>query len=200
MSQVAAPQIYAKIEVLLDLWSRKSELANGHPFLAQADVYNGTLDVIFAVTFGLDAEDSTTTAALRLLSTGSAIELPADIDKPVEFPELTFPPVFRSILHLTEIMGVASRMPSPRLYLWFQKQLPRTRKAFRLKEEFISRELKRGLDKFLAGEQTSRSALEEILQREVAAAAKENRPPIYTSRAIYDEVGSLLSFSHGLHH
>jgi hypothetical protein len=176
------------VKTLVDLWSLKTELANGHPFSASFDIYNGTLDFITAATFGLEAKDSTTNAQLRVLSSTNNLKLTGNVDEPVEFPVSPRPPKFEAIITLTESMEASVKSPLPRLHHWFLLHLPHMRRAFAEKEALITDGLENGVQRFLVGDKTTRSALDNVLQRELTAAEKEKREPAYKSRAIYDEV------------
>lgn len=81
--------------------------------------------------------------------------------------------------------------PMPKFTFWLMSQLPYMRKAKAAKETMIASELEKAKKWFSSGpnkEQTARCAMDDILRRELAAAAKENREPAYNTRAIFDEV------------
>jgi hypothetical protein len=164
------------------------DLAKGAPFSAAPDIYNVTLDVIFASTFGLEGKDSTTTAALKFLSLEKDLPAPKTVDEAFEFPEAPRPPTFDAILTLTESLEATVKSPLPRFHHWVLRQMPYMRKAKAYKEELIERELEKGVQRCLESHRTQKSALDQILQRETALAEKEDRDPVYISRPIIDEV------------
>lgn len=194
--KVAAPQIYSSVETLLDLWNLKSKLADGHPFEAYQDIYSATLDFIFAATFGLDPEDSMTSAQRQLLMSNPDIDLPRKFDEPVEFLTATRPPVFEAILTLTESLETTVKSPLPRLHHDLLRQMPYMRKARAVKEAFITTEIEKRVARFESGDTVKRSALDDVLQRELNAAKKEGRIPNLKSRAIYDELFGFLIGGH----
>jgi hypothetical protein len=105
------------------------------------------------------------------------------------------PPAQKSILTLTESLEAAVKSPTPRLTHWFLRCLPYMRKARMAKEEMIANELEKGKTRFTQGrkeDQVARCAMDDILHRELIAAKKESREPVYDTRAIYDEVSSSL--------
>jgi hypothetical protein len=180
------------VEALLRLWQTKSDLAKGHPFADDEDIFHGALDVMFAAVFGLPSDASTLHAERQgLLSSGSTgIQLSSDLDKPAAFPHSPRSPVFDAILTLTESFEVASKSPAPRLTHWALRQLPYMRKAKNAKDDYIISELKKGIQRLEAGEKAARCALDDMLQRELALAEKECRPPNYINRAMIDEVST----------
>jgi hypothetical protein len=179
------------MQTLVKLWSLKTQLAQGRPFSATEDIFNGALDFIFAATFGLDEEDSIIGADLRHLQ-NFQINISRDQDVPVDFKPASHPPVFEAILTLTESLEVSIKSPFPVLMHTLLRQLPYMRRARAHKEEFIRTQIERRSSE-IAGGDKRRSALDDILGRELIASQKENRLPQWHSRAIYDEVRRQLS-------
>lgn len=191
--EVEAPQIYANTETLVQIWDLKRELAQGHPFAAAPDLYNEALDTVFAATFGLEPENSTTGTQLQFLrQKANEIHVPASEDAPVEFPSRPRPVNFEAIITLTESFEHATKAPLPRLAHWFIRRLPYMRRATAIKEKLIYDRIEQAVQRLptSSGQKNKlkRSALDEILQREAAQARKENRKPDFHARAIYDEV------------
>jgi hypothetical protein len=105
------------------------------------------------------------------------------------------PPEQESVITLTDSLEISAKLPMPKLMHWLLRWLPYMRKAQAMKEEMIKRELEKGKVRFAQGkkdELVARCAMDDILYRELATAAKENRTPIYDSRMIYDEVSLCL--------
>jgi hypothetical protein len=78
-------------------------------------------------------------------------------------------------------------------------KLPHMRRATAAKETMIATELEKARARFsgeAAEEPVARCAMDDILRRELAAAEKENREPVYNTRTVFDEVTALL-FSFG---
>jgi len=154
--------------------------------LSQEDIFNAALDFIFAATFSLEAKDSILGADLQQLE-GNRVDAPYYDNEPVEFEEAPHPPVFKAILTLTTSLEVSVKSPFPRLFHSALRQLPYMRRAKAHKEEFMRAEIDSRVKQISAGDKR-RSALDDILQRELAASKKDNRAPAYHSRAVYDEV------------
>lgn len=192
LHDVAAPEIYSNVETWIKLWELKAKLAQGRPFAAETDIYNVALDVIFCATFGLDIKDSNTTAELQQLSSTKDLPLPASRDTAVTFPAYHRPAAFESIMTLTESIEVSIKAPFPKFAHWMLRQMPYMRKARADKERLIHDEIEKGVKRFQSGDRKKRSAMDDILHRELAAAKKEGRQPVYHSRMMYDEVRVLL--------
>ncbi|OQV07635.1 hypothetical protein CLAIMM_12040 [Cladophialophora immunda] len=193
---VGGPQIYANTETFIKLWAFKTQLAQGHAFEAGQDIYNVALDVIFATTFGLQIKDSNTFAQLQQLLAAKNIDLPQSLTDPMSFPQFHRPATFEAIATLTESLEVSIKAPFPRFAHWVLRQLPYMRKAKADKEKLFSDMVNESLSKLSSGNQVKRSALDDILQRETAAAKKEDRQPEYHSRAIYDELFGFIIGGH----
>lgn len=52
LNNVAAPNIYRSATLLLDLWKKKAELADGKPFLVEHDLFFAALDAVLDFGFG----------------------------------------------------------------------------------------------------------------------------------------------------
>ncbi|KAJ3576912.1 hypothetical protein NPX13_g3557 [Xylaria arbuscula] len=162
--------------------AQKARLAKGHPFSAGDDFYKAALDAIWAVTFPFDLNDSVIATQHNLLASTDDIDtiLPANIDDPAIFPVAQMKSAQKSILTITE-------------------SLPYMRNARAVKEEMIKGELDKATARFEknANKKPEAScAMDEILYRELAAAKKEKRTPVYHTRAIYDELFGLLVAGH----
>jgi hypothetical protein len=176
---------------MLELWQTKLDLARGHPFAADDDIYNGALDAIFAATFGLNPKDSTLYSERQFILSKEGIEVDSDPNKPVTFPHARHPPGFDAVLTLTESLEAAIKSPLPRLHHWVLRQLPYMKSAREAKERMIANEVESGINRLESGEHADRCALDDILHRETAIAKKEGRPPAYRTRVIADEVSSI---------
>ncbi|KAH0840575.1 cytochrome P450 monooxygenase [Fonsecaea pedrosoi] len=193
---VGGPQIYANTETFIKLWNLKTEVAQGHAFEAGEDIYNVALDVIFATTFGLQIQESNTFAQLQQLLGAERFDLPQALTDPISFPQFHRPATFEAIATLTESLEVSVKAPFPRFAHWILRQLPYMRKARADKEKLFSDMIDESLNRLSSGHQAKRSALDDILQRETAAAKKDGRPPRYHSRTIYDELFGFIIGGH----
>ncbi|KAI1360925.1 cytochrome P450 [Xylaria arbuscula] len=201
LNDVSAPRIYAAFTSLIEMWAQKARLAKGHPFSAGDDFYTAALDAIWAVTFPFDLNDSVIATQHNLLASTDDIDaiLPANIDDPAIFPVAQMKSAQKSILTITESISILIGSPFPRIVHWFVRQLPYMRNARSVKEEMIKGELEKATSRFEKNANNkleASCAMDEILYRELAAAKKENRAPVYHTRAIYDELFGLLVAGH----
>lgn len=202
-SQVAAPRLYDTTLELLSLWRRKAALANGHPFAADEDIANAALDTIWAVSVGREAR--TTALQLELLSSRSALDLPANKDAEVVFPQAPIPrdvECIRTVIGSVEV-GLAS--PLPGLSYFFYFKLPRIRRAFARKDRMLSNALKESRDRLGShiksadkglGDAPVHSAMDYVLRRELLQARKERRAPQLDGTVLKDELFGFLLAGH----
>ncbi|KAJ5171341.1 Cytochrome P450 [Penicillium coprophilum] len=172
LNEVSAPRIYEAFTSLVNVWTEKARLANGHPFSALDDVYQAALDAIWAVSFPLNSKDSLMYAQRWFLTGFASINTTSstDIDEPAVFPEVPIPDA-----------------------------LPYMRRARAVKEATMASELEKAKARFSSGTQEERiviCAMDAILRRELATAKQEDREPSYNTRTIFDEIFGLLIAGH----
>ena len=194
LHEVAARQIYANDETFMELWEEKARLAQGYAFQADVDIYNTALDVIFATSFGLNVKDSNSTAQLQQLRIAK-VTVPSSPDDPLIFPHTQRPVIFDAISTLTQSLETTIKAPFPRFAHWVLRQMPYMRKARAAKEALFTEMIDVSVKRVTSGNETTFSALDDILLRETAAAKKENRSPVYYSRTVYDEVTNSSSYN-----
>ena len=188
---VSGPQIYVAFMDLVNLWEEKSRLAEGHPFEASEDLYRTALDAVWTAVFGADPSNSITVAQHRICASMSSVQLPSSIDQVAEFPTAPNPPAMQSILTLTASLETSLKSPLPGLAHWFLRQTSEMKKALAIKDNFIKAEVEKTKERFEGqheNEREARCALDEVLKRELLLSEKENRAPMFHSRAMYDEV------------
>lgn len=178
---------------LIDLWAVKAGLAGSNPFPLADDFAVATLDAMWMIVFPCEAEESVIHTRYRHLnSAGSGLVSPPETpDGPVQFETAPIPAAQKSILTLTAGLEGAASSPVSRLYNYVVAKLPYMRRAQAQKEALIKHALEEGLKRFTnreKDEEKATCALDDVLYREWAASEKESRPPVYNSRAIYDEV------------
>ena len=189
LHDVAATNIYSAALDLLDLWKLKSEVAQGHPFAATADIYHAALDAIWAVAFGT-SEVNTTKAQIKHLSCNqNSVQLQANVDQPVYIPEFPIPAIFKAILKLTSSLEGTITFPIPKLHAIIVHRFPSMRKAHAIKNKAIADEVQKSVQR-LQGQKNvvTRCAIDDILRRELAVAKKKGRAPHFNTKAMFDEV------------
>ncbi len=191
---MSAPEIYTKAINLVDLWTLKARLGAGRPFDADRDIVDVAMDIINAASFGLDDDLSMVKHQLNSLTTLSDVELPTNADGAVEF---THPPDVTEIAAIHEIafnLGEQFKSIFPRFSHYYRLLTnPAFRKAIAVKDEFIYNEIEKALERYRSGNEHMRSAMDHVLQREMNAARKAGRQPVFHSPRIHDEVGRPVS-------
>ncbi|KAF9630714.1 hypothetical protein BFW01_g1276 [Lasiodiplodia theobromae] len=212
INEVSAPDVYNAVTTVIKVWQLKCSQARGRPFSAHDNITYGALDAIFASSFGLAEEDSST--APRLAALSQHAPAPAtSLDEPVSFPSAAsaIPPIFSAVLTIGHSLQAGQLSPSPRLVSLFLRQLPYMRRATATKDAFIAARIDDALrliddaDQADASPTTTaqqqlhrpRNALHSVLLRSRTLAQKHGLPPSGPhahSRTIADEfLGFLLA-------
>lgn len=203
---VAAPQMWASTQSLIELWRTKARLAEGRSFAAAKDLHKGALDIIWAATFGF--ETGSARAQNKLLMALSRLDSLPGVDEAVVFPTAPDPPAFESIMTLSNGLGIGVKSIVPRLHLHLAyNTYPSLVAAGKVKERMIQAELKKAVEKFtekhdLDLENQSdlgahmKSATDIVIARELQAARKEGREPNLLGRTIQDELFGFLIAGH----
>ncbi|KAK0701274.1 cytochrome P450 [Lasiosphaeris hirsuta] len=195
LDQVSAPEIYDKLVSLLGLWSAKAESAVGRPFHTALDLYFMALDITMAITFDFPQSDTIIPKQLVAVqsTTTSHAATPEPEDgqelEPVIFPSAPLDPELQALVFLTESINVAFQSPLPYPALWLYLQKPSSRRALRLKEQLIRRNIERALARIEVPDtrEKLRCAVDQILLREMATAESRGAQPDFHKGAIYDE-------------
>ncbi|TVY64024.1 Cytochrome P450 monooxygenase TRI13 [Fusarium oxysporum f. sp. cubense] len=202
LNQVSAPEIYSKVNTLVKLWHEKSLHAAERPFDAKRDIQRATLDVITAVSFGLENENSATKRQLDdMLSRSTAgVTLTQPEKKIVGFPVHPLTTELDATLTIVESAAVGFSSAIPRWHYWVLSQFPYLKNAARVREEWTRSEIDEAVKAISkAGSENAwatRSALEFMVLRETAAAKKAQRPPRFHRRRIYDELFGFIIAGH----
>lgn len=186
LNEVAAPHLHEAMSELVELWRLKTTKGQGHPFVASRDLLNMALDAIWAVTVG--SKIGATRSQIDLLASSPAVSVPQNTDLPVEFPSAPDASGAKTLMTLTDSLGVAFTSPSPRIHHWFYRKLPFMRAALAEKDRMISDMLEKSKARLLdnkGGDKTERCALDNMLLREDAVAKKEGRKPEYIPPSLY---------------
>lgn len=200
LNAIAAPAIYTTFLDLLDVWEEKSRVAKGHPFRGSKDVYRAALDAAWSIVFGTDINKSATRASIRSLASIHALSLPSDIDAEVTIPEPEVPTSMSAVMELTGGLEKIVVSPVPRLAHWLLRKTPSYRKAAKIKDDLVGEEIAKTVKRFEGRDEKDmdiRCALDDMIRRETIAATKDERPPLFQSRAMADEVSNHHSASSG---
>ncbi|KAI1117899.1 cytochrome P450 [Nemania sp. NC0429] len=197
LHEVSAPQIYAKSMALIDLWRLKSNMGQSQPFNARRDIFDAALDIINSVAFGLEDHHSTVKNQLDHLLARPGFRPPPNGDGSVSFPELPVMPDIAAIEAIEIHLGDQFKTPFPQLAHRFQMLTsPTLRKNFARRDKFLRDEIDKAVVRLRKGESGTRSAMDHILQREMNAADKAGREPVFHSPRIHDELFGYIIAGH----
>jgi cytochrome P450 len=191
LNEVAAPQLHQSFMDLIELWSVKMRLSEGHPFSVKHDIFDTALEAIWAAVFGNDDTATVTKNQIELLSGQNRISLPPSMDDAVEFPRAPAPPNFLAVLELTDSIETVTKSPLPKTTGFIQRYLPHGRKHLATKKQFTNEEITKAEKRMKEseGKETKiTNAVDHLLRREKMAAEKAQRPPQYHSNVMIDEV------------
>ncbi|KAI8626380.1 cytochrome P450 [Xylariaceae sp. FL1651] len=196
LNKVAGPALYQKVCELLDLWRAKSKIANGKPWVAAEDIDNVSLDAVMAFAFGerFGQTHSATRPAIEAIQalseadTTSLVESGSQND-PVIFPKGKTNELLRATLELVETVQEVQGSPLPDLKWAYVNSKPQVRRATKIKEGYITSELKDALGRLRGTEEEFvKSAVDHMVFREKVLAEKDGRSPNYFSRVMMDEI------------
>ncbi|KAF4958665.1 hypothetical protein FGADI_2213 [Fusarium gaditjirri] len=202
LNQVSAPEIYSKVNTLVKLWHEKCLQAAEKPFNGKIDLQRATLDVITAVSFGLDDEDSATKRQLddMVARSTAGVIFTQPGKKTVDFPVHPLTAELDATMTIIESSGIGFSSPIPRWHYWVIKKFPYLKNAFRIREEWTRREVDKAVEAISKdgseNEWVTRSALEFMVLREATAAKKAQRAPRFHRPRIYDELFGFIIAGH----
>lgn len=200
LSRVSAPAIYNKVTELIDLWELKMHAGQGRPFAAFQDIGEATVDIILAVSFGFDDTRSITRRHVQSLSTKAMPQIADDAKEPVEFARPSLSPDINALVTVNQSLHVGITSPIPRLHHWVLKKT-KWRRAFQRKEEILTEEIDKAAKRLADsddGDLHSKSAMDHMILREMAAARKAGRKPVFNTPSMRDEVGCCAFHNTGL--
>jgi hypothetical protein len=191
LHNVAALHIYNVGQDVIRLWEQKARITESRPFSIIHDVHYAALDAIWSIIFGEDSSNNNTTRAqLELYSAMTSVDLPSDKNSEATLPRAESPVIVQSVMTLTQSIEASLKSPVPSWAHWAYRQTSAMKKAFKVKEEFIQKEVQRSQQRFeeQADKGEVRCAMDNILRREAIFAEKEGRKAEFHTRDIYDEV------------
>jgi hypothetical protein len=173
---------------LVDLWSLKTQLGEGRPFNARRDIFEVAMDIINAVAFGLEDDQSMIKHQLDSLLSNT-FRPTLNTDGTLAFPAPPVLPAIAAIEAVGHYLGQQLVSPFAGLVHRFQMLTNRTLvRNIARKDKFLRDEIDKAIVRLRKGEGGTRSAMDHILQREMNAADKAGREPVFHSPRIHDEV------------
>lgn len=199
LNDVSAVHIYDIATVLVDMWAYKTAEAAGRPFSAYEDLHYVALDIILAAAFGIPLEQSTTQKQYEFLQLQpSQIKSASSKDDPVTYSRTPIHESRTALMKVTGTVVVGYKSPFPGLHHWILRNTI-WRRDFALKEEFITDEINKGVERLTSGntqENRMRCAMDMMLLREFGYAKKEGRKPNTNAPRMRDELFGYVATGH----
>ncbi|POR31587.1 Putative cytochrome P450 312a1 [Tolypocladium paradoxum] len=197
LKEVAAPRVYDRATLLVDLWGLKLSKAQGRPFSATHDLNLAALDMISSVAFGM-GESKAALKQETLHARCFNVDPYRAPNEPADFPTASAGPEIEALLDIPEMVAIAQGSPFPSLAQWLALLKPKHARAHWHRRSLLRRQTARSLHRLaLLGEKSvPESALDQLLWREKMAASKMGREPDFYSPAIRDEVLGYLLGGH----
>jgi len=189
LTDVAGPHVVKTSQAIIDVWTEKVRLADGHAFDAHEDIVHFTTDAIWAVAFG--SEIGTLETQTSYLSAIHKIDLPLNRDSPAIVPVPVYPAAYEALLTITTAIQPAAVSPFPLLAHWWERQSSKYRNAAAHKNKLVHERIqdaKSRLLKSTATEANIHSAVDNLVYRERQAAEREGRKPEFDSPNAKDEL------------
>lgn len=195
LNTVNAPEIWRNTVQFVELWKLKAKIAAGRPFEAATDVTHMTFDIIKNVAVGKDGNTMIEVYLEQLRSYAARGEGHVDAhlhpavraahDSPYEFPKPPRDETLEAQHRMNE--AITPSIPAPsRLFHAVNNRRPYMREAYASKERLLRRQVDLAVRRHEAGEPID-SALDFMIRREIGAAKKQDRAPIFDSPAMFDE-------------
>ncbi|KAK7926914.1 cytochrome P450 monooxygenase [Apiospora marii] len=195
LNGVAGPTIHRGAVKLVELWRAKCDIAEGRPWSATEDLDHAVLDAVNGFAYGpnfphsalrpaLGAVQGLDAAAIQTIRRRAA----AAPDQVVEFPRGQMEEVIRASMDVTQSIKHVQGSIWPALRWEYVIRQPYMRKARRIRDEFITKELREAARRMEeTASQTEKSAVDLMVRRCKEAALKEGKEPDYCSKVMKDE-------------
>ena len=189
LSEIACKRAYNATLDLVSLWKQKARLAPHYTHDVFQDIHSTTADAIWAMTFGSDL--ATCKEQVKYLAKMDKISLPSDADKEItQIPSCSPPATYNAIRTLFDSSQISMRFGYNvhRLAVNF---LPSLRRAKAIRDSAVGKLLRDAEKTFTkSSSRDVTCALELVVNREIATAAKEGRPAMdkMTTKRIHNEL------------
>ncbi|KAF9870335.1 cytochrome P450 [Colletotrichum karsti] len=204
LNGVAAPQIYKSCQCLLELWTKKAEIADGKAFNAEHDVFHAALDAVLDFGYGgaakiralppqIETIDSLSDRDIQQLRSASAAA--------IDFPVTPDHPVIKACIQAAENVAGVGATGFPRLAWWVIGWKPSIRSGREARRKFLDDQIFQAINRYKAGEkdQTDKSikcAIDLMVQREDMAAQKQGKRASNWLQTMRDESLGFLIAGH----
>lgn len=193
LTEVAGPHVVKASQDLVELWTEKARLTDGHAFAANEDIAHFAMEGIWAITFGSEIGALKTHSSL--LKGLYNIELPVNHDSPAIIPAPAVPADYEALITITKSLQPAAVTPFPLLAHWWERQSPKYRKAVAHKNRLVQERIRDAKVRMLQSTATEagiNSAVDNLVYREKQAADREGREPEYDSPNAKDELTGFI--------
>jgi hypothetical protein len=181
--------------LLVDLWKLKTNIAKGRAFIFKEDIHKVALDIIMAVSFGLDKEDACIMKQFRETASRHVEDFISAPNEAYHFNDLPMDRDPAAITTLSASVEVGFNSPLPVQHHWVLRQLPKLGGAVKTKNNMMRRRIDESLARMPPTDEealkNARTALDNMLCRERMLATKVGRRPDYYASYIYDEVSTI---------
>ncbi|KAK8105471.1 hypothetical protein PG999_008830 [Apiospora kogelbergensis] len=197
LNTVSGPEIYSNAQNFIELWKLKAQLAGGRPFKAEDDLHTMTFDIIKVVALGEGDNQSMTVLYTDLVrsTVSKSQDAPGALDEPFAFPENKPNVDLRAHIAQQEAVGAAATQPFPGLFHKINNRKSAMKEVYAAKFSMLDRQVSLGTKRMEAGAEV-KSALDYMIQRELASAKKADRAPVFNSPSMYDELYGYIGAGH----
>ncbi|KAI0393085.1 cytochrome P450 [Xylariaceae sp. FL0594] len=203
LHSVNAPRIYEVTCDLLELWRMKSRLAAGRPFDVVKDVSEFTFDAIVSAAMGLEQQGGDIRYQCQHLAHSATNDMvPSCVDKdarhssPVAFPDTPCSAKLAALRLEKKTLRRSFLVPWPRVFHLLNDLRPSVRRSRRILRNYITSQIDQATSGLSDGTRQPQCALDFALQREIHAAAADQRPPALADPRIPELVYGYLIAGH----
>ncbi|KAF7517317.1 hypothetical protein G7054_g13851 [Neopestalotiopsis clavispora] len=194
---VSAPEIHRNTLKFIDLWKLKAEKAKGRPFRADEDIHVMTFDIIKIVALGEGDSQSMTELYHDIVRKADLEDqVPDSRDAPIRFPDHLPNEDLRSHQVQQDAVGQSVSAPLPGLFHKLNNRKPHMREAYATKARMLEKQIGLAIKRAEAGDGDVKSALDHMVKREINAAKKAGRAPVFDSPYMKDELYGYIGAGH----
>jgi cytochrome P450 len=192
LDSVNAPRIHDVTMSLVEFWALKNRLAGGKPFDVSDDVGEFAFDAILSAAIGLGEDGGDIKRQIRHLIAHQD-EVTPDAGAVVSFPSAGQSAKLASLRVDEDSLWHGFIIPWPRVFHTINNLRPSVRRARKIMQDHIAAQIAQNLHH---PKPEPECALDYVMQRELRAAAKANRPPVLDDPRILEPIYGYLIAGH----
>jgi len=193
LNSVNAPRIHDVTMSLVELWTLKARLAGGKPFDVSDDISEFSFDAILSAATGLGPDGGDVKRQIRHLTTHQDETTSSHGGAVVVFPSAPKSAKLAALRVDEDSLWKGFVIPWPGLYHALNNLRPSVRRARRTLQGHIAAQIAHNLRH---PDNPPQCALDYVMQRELRAAEKANRPPILNDPRILEPIYGYLIAGH----